>query len=166
MSQETHNLTIRTPDERLRHFLNQMEEAAAYGLLEEVRTTPKPGLVDLHDSGAHRDMCYQTFVDSTHAIVPYLAEMAEAGWRHDGDLKGVFPAIRPVGVKAEQAMFAATGGVNTHKGMIFSLGIIAPAWATCCGNARKMSPSSLTPTRSSSWPARRSTTGWSRTSTG
>ena len=136
MSQETHNLTIRTPDERLRHFLNQMEEAAAYGLLEEVRTTPKPGLVDLHDSGAHRDMCYQTFVDSTHAIVPYLAEMAEAGWRHDGDLKGVFPAIRPVGVKAEQAMFAATGGVNTHKGMIFSLGIIA----ACMGYMLRQCP--------------------------
>lgn len=136
MNQELHNQELRTPDERLRHFLNQMEAAASYGLLEEVRTTPKPGLVDLHDSGAHRDMCYQTFVDSTRAVVPYLVEMAETGWRHNGDLQGVFPAIRPVGVKAEQAMFAATGGVNTHKGMIFSLGIIA----ACMGYMLRQCP--------------------------
>lgn len=106
-------------------FLHLVQEAAAYGLLEEVRTTPKPGLVDLHDSGSHRDMNYDTFAASTAAVVPYIVEMAGAGCRLEGPLRELFPAIRPIGVKAEKAMFAATGGVNTHKGIIFSLGIIA-----------------------------------------
>ena len=115
----------RRDDTRLDNFLDCVRDAAAYGLLEEVRTTPKPGLVDLHDNGSHRDMCYDTFVASTGAVVPYLVEMAKAGWSLDGSPSELFPAIRPIGVRAEAAMFAATGGVNTHKGIIFSLGIIA-----------------------------------------
>lgn len=115
----------RPEDPRLERFLDCVEQAAAYGLLEEVRTTPKPGLVDLRDNGSHRDMCYDTFVASTEAVVPYLVEMARLGFCLDGPEDRLFPAIRPVGVKAEAAMFAATGGVNTHKGIIFSLGIIA-----------------------------------------
>lgn len=106
-------------------YLSQMCE---YALIAEVSATPKPGLVDRHDSGAHTDMCYDTFLASTHAIVPYLTEMAGIGfaWEH-ADGCGLFQAIRPVGVEAERAMFQATNGVNTHKGMIFSMGIIAAA---------------------------------------
>ena len=59
-------------------------------------------------------------------MCPYLVEMAKADWSLDGSPVGLFPAIRPIGVRAEAAMFAAaTAGVNTHKGIIFSLGIIA-----------------------------------------
>lgn len=97
-----------------------------YALLAEVSTTPKPGLVDLHDNGAHLDMCCDTFAASTCAIVPYLVQMMKLGasWpREDGS--GLFAAIRPIGVEAERAMFRATNGVNTHKGMIFSMGIAA-----------------------------------------
>lgn len=108
-------------------FLKKIQEAASYGLLEEVRTTPKPGLVDLKDSGAHKDMCYATFQASTQAVVPHLTLMAAAGYDWDGSIFDLFPQIRPIGVQAEQAMFQATGGVNTHKGMIFSLGIICAA---------------------------------------
>ena len=106
-------------------FLHLVEEAAACGLLEEVRTTPKPGLVDLHDNGSHRDMNYDTFAASTAAVVPYIVEMAQAGCELPGGIQDLFPAIRPIGVRAEKAMFNATEGVNTHKGIIFSLGIIA-----------------------------------------
>lgn len=117
-------------------FLRLIEEAATYGLLEEVRTTPKPGLVDLHDNGSHKDMNYDTFVASTAAIVPYITRMAEAGCGLQGGLHQLFPAIRPIGVDAEKAMFAATRGINTHKGMIFSLGIIAAClgFQYSCGN--------------------------------
>ncbi|MBS6953320.1 MAG: triphosphoribosyl-dephospho-CoA synthase [Enterocloster asparagiformis] len=121
-SNSGHGCTENAPLER---FLDCVRAAAAYGLLEEVRTTPKPGLVDLHDNGSHRDMCYDTFVASTEAVVPYLTDMARLGCLWDGPVTELFPAIRPTGVKAEAAMFAATGGVNTHKGIIFSLGIIA-----------------------------------------
>ena len=100
----------------------------SYALLGEVSATPKPGLVDRKDSGAHKDMCYDTFVASTHAVVPYLTRMAAMGlsWPSpEGD--GLFAAIRPVGMEAERAMYQATGGVNTHKGMIFSMGIVGAA---------------------------------------
>lgn len=106
-------------------FLHLVEAAAACGLLDEVRTTPKPGLVDLHDNGSHRDMNYDTFAASTAAVVPYIVEMARAGCELHGGIRDLFPAVRPMGVCAEKAMFTATGGVNTHKGIIFSLGIIA-----------------------------------------
>ena len=55
-------------------------EECAYALMAEVGATPKPGLVDRHDSGAHTDMDYDTFAASTTAIVPYLARMFEAGY--------------------------------------------------------------------------------------
>lgn len=108
--------------------LAYLTEVCRYALIAEVSATPKPGLVDRHDSGAHTDMCYDTFVSSTNAIVPYLTEMAQAGfdWVHE-DGAGLFSAIRPIGIDAEQAMFAATNGINTHKGMIFSMGTIAAA---------------------------------------
>ncbi|MBQ1530773.1 MAG: triphosphoribosyl-dephospho-CoA synthase [Solobacterium sp.] len=101
-----------------------------YALRAEVMTTPKPGLVDLNDSGAHNDMDFALFMKSTDAIAPYLTVMFETG-RELEDLKEAFAAIRRTGIEAERAMFGATEGVNTHKGMIFSMGIIA-ASAGCC----------------------------------
>lgn len=107
--------------------LNYMSQAAHTALLAEVGTTPKPGLVDRHDNGAHTDMCYDTFAASTEAIVPYITQMSSLGLSWDKTLPELFLAIRPIGVEAEQAMFQATGGVNTHRGMIFSMGIISSA---------------------------------------
>lgn len=114
-------------------FLSCIRESCRFGLLEEVYTTPKPGLVDRHDSGAHRDMDCALFEASERAVTPYIAEMARTGWRHTGELSALFPSIRPLGLQAEGAMLRATGGVNTHKGIIFSLGIIA----SCLGYARR-----------------------------
>lgn len=105
-------------------FLELCENA----LMAEVSATPKPGLVDRHDSGAHKDMCFETFQASSAAIAPYITRMFDLGllW-DDAEGRGLFAAIRPVGIEAERAMFSATGGVNTHKGMIFSMGLIAAA---------------------------------------
>ncbi len=109
-----------------RTIAEMFETWCAYALMAEVSTTPKPGLVDLHDNGAHQDMSYDTFAASTAAIVPFLAEMAVTGYSwHQDRADGLFSALRPTGIKAEQAMFAATKGVNTHKGMIFSMGTVA-----------------------------------------
>jgi len=92
-------------------------EECAYALMAEVGATPKPGLVDRHDSGAHTDMNYDTFAASTTAIVPYLTRMFEAGQAWESkDFNALFESIRPIGIEAEKAMFAATDGVNTHKG--------------------------------------------------
>lgn len=99
-------------------------------LLGEVYATPKPGLVDRRDTGAHRDMNYETFLASTEAITPYMVRMFVEGM--DATAAGrtpeaVFRAIRGIGLEAERAMYAATDGVNTHKGMIFTMGIVLAA---------------------------------------
>ncbi|WP_125140442.1 triphosphoribosyl-dephospho-CoA synthase [Clostridium transplantifaecale] len=126
-----------------KQFLDALECAAGRSLTDEVEATPKPGLVDLKDSGAHKDMDYRTFKLSIEAILPFIREMAEIGIHHGAmeeetgpqsknepdteNAEQLFAAIRPAGVRAEKAMFSATGGVNTHKGIIFSMGILAAA---------------------------------------
>lgn len=133
--------------------LTCLSECFEYALLSEVSATPKPGLVDRHDSGAHTDMCFGTFAASTAAIVPYLTEMAKLGltWEagesspsdHIPADSRLFRAIRPIGIEAERAMFAATGGVNTHKGMIFSMGLIAAAGGVCFHRHGKFLPETI-----------------------
>lgn len=96
-------------------------------LLEEVYTTPKPGLVDLYSCGAHRDMDVTTFEKSADALCPYFTHMAAIGYCFKGSMEDLFREIRRVGMEAEKAMYKATGGVNTHKGLIFTLGIFSAA---------------------------------------
>lgn len=96
-------------------------------LLGEVYTTPKPGLVDCHDTGAHRDMDVHTFERSTEAITPYIARMFYRGYNWSGSEKELFARIRKIGLQAEQAMYESTDGINTHKGLIFTMGILAAA---------------------------------------
>ena len=111
-------------------------------LLGEVYATPKPGLVDRRDTGAHRDMNYETFLASTEAITPFMVRMFAEGM--DATAAGhtpeeVFRAIRGIGLKAERAMYAATDGVNTHKGMIFTMGIVLAAAGILHARADKTS---------------------------
>ena len=90
-------------------------EMAENALLAEVHFTPKPGLVDEANNGAHRDMDVPLFERSAHALRPCFEEFVRLG------LQGASPAaLQQAGVRAEQAMFAATGGVNTHKGATYS----------------------------------------------
>ena len=107
---------------------------AARSMEEEVLLSPKPGLVDALDNGAHPDMDLSLFLVSAEAVRPYLEEIGRIT-PPDGDLRPVLQAIRPVGILAEQAMFKATGGVNTHKGQIFSLGICTAAAERTQGGA-------------------------------
>jgi holo-ACP synthase/triphosphoribosyl-dephospho-CoA synthase len=113
-------------------------------LREEVELTPKPGLVDLEDPGAHTDMCLDTFYQSIDAIVPYFEETVRAGWNTCRIPVGeVLPRVRHIGVEAEQAMFTATAGVNTHKGVIFSMGILCLAIGRMLGLGIPPKPSRL-----------------------
>lgn len=105
----------------------QVEALALEALLEEVRATPKPGLVDLWDSGAHRDMDVDTFGTSAKTIAPFLGQMFAEGAASTAAPQVLFSRIRPIGQTAEEAMLAATGGVNTHKGAIFTLGLLSAA---------------------------------------
>lgn len=117
---------------------NNAELAAHLGhlaraaLIAEARLTPKPGLVDARGNGAHTDMSIETFMASADALEASLCAYAEAGLQttlHGGsaDAEALAIELRHVGVRAEQAMFAATDGVNTHKGANFSLALILGA---------------------------------------
>ena len=112
-------------------------------LMEEVYTTPKPGLVDREDTGAHTDMDCQTFQKSTEAIAEDLAAMFEAGYSWEADPETLFPLLRERGKKTEEKMFAATGGVNTHKGIIFTIGILAAAAGISLRNYGKIESESV-----------------------
>jgi len=91
-------------------------------LLLELETWPKPGLVSHVDSGSHHDMNAETFRRSAEAIAPHLRALTEGGARGSG-----MSHLRAVGLDAEAAMRKATGGVNTHRGAIFGLGLLCAA---------------------------------------
>lgn len=103
-----------------------LARAAHDSLLDELYTTPKPGLVDLNNNGAHSDMDVTVFEKSADALVPYFEDAARMGM----DLCGMTP-LRERGKKAEEEMFAATGGVNTHKGLIYSMGLLLAGMGMC-----------------------------------
>lgn len=99
---------------------------ASMALQAELDTTPKPGLVDRNDNGAHRDMDHALMQRSILALHPYFVRLAQLGFNgkqpcHD--------EIVNIGIEAEREMFKATGGVNTHKGALFSIGLAAVALA-------------------------------------
>ena len=99
---------------------------ATQALLYEVATTPKPGLVDRENSGSHRDMDFFTFQASAAALFPYFSQCVKIG-RETVDAQETFRRLRLPGKLAEGEMRRATGGVNTHKGAIFSMGILCGA---------------------------------------
>lgn len=108
-------------------FSTYVAETAVRALLYEVSVTPKPGLVDRANSGAHTDMDFFTFVDSALALNHYFEQTTRCGYSFSGPPEELLPVLRPLGLRAEQTMATATKGVNTHKGIIFSLGILCAA---------------------------------------
>lgn len=104
--------------------VSNLASLALRAVLTEISLTPKPGLVDPVNSGSHSDMNYQTFIRSTSAISAHFEEMAREGFRFIGkDLAKALPVVRNIGLRMERDMFAATGQVNTQKGLIFLLGL-------------------------------------------
>lgn len=108
-------------------FAREIESIALRSLIYEVSTTPKPGLVDRSNNGAHNDMDFFTFVDSSCVLGESFYCCATAGIEHDGDINTLLKEIRPMGLRGEKKMFSITNDVNTHKGLVFSLGILCAA---------------------------------------
>lgn len=102
----------------------ELAELAQKSILYEAVLTPKPGLVDAVDQGAHKDMNVFTFIDSSSSLFHSFYEYAYAGLTFRHDEKGLFSEIRNIGIEAEKRMFKSTKNINTHKGINFSLGII------------------------------------------
>ncbi len=101
---------------------------AVNALKDEARLTPKPGLVDSNNSGAHKDMDLALMLRSAESLEPYFADAAELGIKcgagSSEDIADAAPALQKRGIKAEKEMFEATGGVNTHKGAVYGLGLL------------------------------------------
>ena len=128
-----HDIAALQADIARRYRLHQQAQSIAdtmrQALITEATLTPKAGLVDAVHNGGHSDMNLALFLRSADAIAPYLGDCAAAGMTFAGHpaSPALLAAIRPIGLAAEAAMRAATGGVNTHKGAIFAFGLTAAA---------------------------------------
>lgn len=99
---------------------------ATDALQQELATTPKPGLIDRHDNGAHSDMDYRLMRRSIAALHPFFVKLAVLAFQKE--LPSV-ENLQKIGLEAEKAMLEATKGVNTHKGALFALGLALVATA-------------------------------------
>jgi triphosphoribosyl-dephospho-CoA synthase len=106
----------------------RLADLAVGALVDEAMLTPKPGLVDMRGSGAHADLNWLLMCHSAQVLRPYFRAMALAG-RGAQPLAALRRRIGAIGRDAERAMMAATGGVNTHRGAIWALGLLVTAAA-------------------------------------
>ena len=123
-------------------------------LWDELALYPKPGLVSLHDSGAHGDMDAGVFVRSLFALRPHFERLAAAG-----AAGAPFADLRAEGIAAERTMMAATGGINTHRGAIFALGLLCAAAANVSAAGVVPKASLIRTTLAARW-GRALATGW------
>ena len=106
----------------------RMGELCVQCLIDEAETTPKPGLVDRRNNGSHTDMDLPLLIKSAKALKAYFNTCFRNGYEHKGSAaQELFPVLQEAGKKAEKTMFETTGGVNTHKGAVFHMGLICGA---------------------------------------
>lgn len=111
-------------DEMLQNYAAEfLADAAVESLLAEVHLTPKPGLVDEENTGAHSDMDIALFEKSAEALHEYFKTAVILGLEDESCMV----KLQPAGVEAEKTMLNVTGGINTHKGAIYAFGLILSA---------------------------------------
>ena len=115
---------------------------AVRSLHAELTLYPKPGLVSLVDAGSHADMNAATFLRSLFALRGYFRSITSAGI--DG---ASFSVLLILGQRAEQRMLRATGGVNTHRGAIFCLGLLCAATGLARHRSKAHAPLTATDLR-------------------
>ena len=112
-----------------------LAELAVTALIDEVTLTPKPGLVDIRSRGSHRDLDWSLMCHSARTLRPTFAALAGAGLEVGEHLAGEHLSLREavgaIGRDGEAAMLQTTGGVNTHRGAIWALGLLVTAAAMC-----------------------------------
>ncbi|WP_313678335.1 triphosphoribosyl-dephospho-CoA synthase, partial [Pantoea vagans] len=100
----------------------------------EARLSPKPGLVDSRGNGAHQDLTLALMERSAHSLMPAFLALARHSWLRPADI-ALRETVGRLGRDGEQQMMAATGGVNTHRGAIWALGLLVSAAAMHGGAA-------------------------------
>jgi len=106
----------------------RLADHAVAALIDEVTLTPKPGLVDIRSRGSHRDLDWSLMCHSARTLRPTFAALARAG-QSVTDARSLREEIGAIGRSGEADMMAATGGVNTHRGAIWALGLLVTAAA-------------------------------------
>lgn len=97
-------------------------------LIDEARLSPKPGLVDSRGNGAHRDLTLALMERSAHSLTPTFLYLAQHSWQRPADV-ALRETVGRLGREGERQMMDATGGVNTHRGAIWALGLLVSAAA-------------------------------------
>ena len=105
---------------------SRLADLAVLALVEEAELTPKPALVDRRGRGAHDDMDLPMLRRSAHALRPTFEALAERARGRAPD-RWLREELARIGRRGEEAMFAATGGVNTHRGAVWALGLLVAA---------------------------------------
>ncbi|HEU4852041.1 MAG TPA: triphosphoribosyl-dephospho-CoA synthase MdcB [Telluria sp.] len=119
-------------------FAARIGRLAVRSLYAELTLYPKPGLVSLVDNGSHADMNAATFMRSLFALRGYFVRITLAG------LAGApFAALMALGIDAETRMLRATGGINTHRGAIFCLGLLCASIGACHARGTPLSAAAI-----------------------
>ena len=113
-----------SPDLRAR----ALADVVVAALIDEATLTPKPGLVDMSSRGAHTDLTWNLMCTSASALHHSFSAMAQAGLVMDDNAQ-LRHHIGHLGRLGEACMMQATGGVNTHRGAIWALGLLVTAAA-------------------------------------
>nr|WP_254504111.1 triphosphoribosyl-dephospho-CoA synthase MdcB [Duganella vulcania] len=126
-------------DRRMRRsFAGNVARLAVGSLHAELCLYPKPGLVSPVDTGSHDDMDAQTFMRSLFSLRHYFRKICLAGWDD-----APFARLKQLGIEAEAAMLRATNGINTHRGAIFSLGLLCATAGRAHAQGTPMTPAAL-----------------------
>ncbi|MBW9332225.1 triphosphoribosyl-dephospho-CoA synthase MdcB [Herbaspirillum sp. RU 5E] len=141
-----HPMQKRRADRENLAFCRQLARLAVRSLYQELVLYPKPGLVSRVDNGSHTDMTAQTFLRSLFALRHYFFQIAAAG------LEGAsFPTLQSLAIGAEERMLRATGGINTHRGAIFALGMLCAAMGYARGRHMPLQAATLRATLLIQW---------------
>lgn len=118
-----HDVLPLVPASDIPYLLAMLAERA---LRKELALAPKPGLVDPFDNGSHSDMDFALMSKSIDSLRDYFTAIAVVAFESDSI---GYDALSQLGIEAERRMMEATGGVNTHRGAIFSMGLALAASA-------------------------------------
>lgn len=105
----------------------RLADLAVQALVDEADLSPKPGLVDRRGSGAHSDLHLGLMHASAHALWPAFKAMAEAAQEIGEVGQPLRETLGQLGRDGEADMLRVTGGVNTHRGAIWALGLLSAA---------------------------------------
>lgn len=126
-----------------------LARAAVAAMRDELQAYPKPGLVSPIDSGAHDDMDFGLMCRSADSLREPFAALAAAGRA----ARRFEDALMPIGIEAERGMLAVTGGVNTHRGAIFSVGLMVAALARAQALPVELTPTAVRDVLKDTWGA-------------